>query len=974
MKRSAKVTIACGMAIILGMASTLVFTKPQTTNALRQRKSPNTALARANWVNIGPEATVLDLNTLQSENPSLSVQSDEGLLLSNGGSMAFSLDVPAKGEYQLALTYSPVEPSMLDRLFEVEHNGEASHVIVSTIWVDAQLDYLVNEYGNERFPAPMNLMEPITDFLREYDGVNKTPVVYSFDAGKTEVTVTNLADAVYVSSVALVPVVETPSYDEYYAKMVAENTDKLGTDLVIIEGEDYSVKSDSFINGKAQRDLSITPYDTYRNLISMLNGKSWLIPGQRVMWEFEIKDAGFYKIALNSLQNDEDSGGSNIHRDVEIDGQRLFTEMGAVQFPFSTKFVMTTLGNQEQEYLFYLEPGLHTLTMGVTTGVVGEEIIDKIKAMMQDINDIGLDLKKLVAGSTDKNRTWDMSIYMPNVVPALEQIIVDLESLYAEIEVYNGGKATYANGLLVSANEVRKLLKDSRNLPNKVDRLSEGDSSVTAALGDVMTKITRQLMNLDKICIYGVNEFEPQKVSFFHSFAEKLRSFLYTFTPEATAASVNTSYGSHPNILKVWFNRPLQYTQIMKNMVESDYISSVEGMTVEVSYINDLNKLILSNASGTNPDIVVGMQYDKVFDFALRGAALELTQFEDYISFYTEHYAWNSLIPVSYNGGVYGAIDTNNLRLLFYRSDIMDAMGWEVPETWDDVHKLMPELLRYSMNFNLPMSNEVGYKPLDVTGSFFFQHGGEMYTEDGTATAFTSPEAVAGFTEMTDLFRIYGVSEQVPNFFNSFRYGEVPIGIGDVDTYMQLQRAAPELVGKWDIALVPGVRQADGTIARDYPIARTASMIFSNTDKPEAAYDFLKWWLSTETQVQYAYNLQSTYGPEFYWNPANLDAMAQTYYTPEHLKIMMEQWEHGRENVRHPAGYMVERAISDAWTKVVVDQENKMVSIDYAALTADREIRRKLVEFGYLDEMGNVKKEYITDTVERLKKQLEGQR
>ena len=972
MKRSTKITIACGMAVILAMASTLVFTKPQTTEVLRQRKAPDTALARENWVYIEPEATALDVNALQSANPSLTLENDKGLLLSTDDSMTFSLDVPATGEYQIAVTYLPAASSMLDRLVVVAQNGEEAHAFLSSLWVDAKLEYPTDAFLNERFPEPMNLMEPTTDFLRAYNSVNKSPVVYSLEAGTTEVTLTNVTDAIYVSSVQLSPKKEAPSYDEYYTNAVAEHSDELGNDLVIIEGEDYSVKSDSFINGKILRDLSITPYDTYRNLISILNGKSWNVPGKRAMWEFNIDDAGFYKIALNSQQNDEASGGANVFRNVEIDGQYLFAEMDAVQFPFGKQFVMTTLGNQEQEYMFYLEPGKHTITMGVTTGS-GEQIIEKINDMMKQINDIGLDLKKLSAGSEDKNRTWDMSVYLPDVVPALEQVALDLEALHAEIEVFNGGEAKFANDLLYSAQDVRKLLKDTRNLPNRIDRLSEGDSSVTAALGGVLTKMTGQTMNLDKICIYGTNQYEPNSSSFVQGLAESLRLFVRTFTPAATQGGLGTSYDKKPDVLKVWFNRPLQYTQIMRNMVEAEYADNAE-MEVEVSYINDLNKLILSNASGTNPDVVVGMQYDKVFDFALRGAAKDLTEFEDFIPFYTEHYAWNSLVPVSYNGGVYGAMDTNNLRLMFYRTDIMESLGLEVPETWDDVHELMPELLRYSMNFNLPMSNEVGYKPLDVTGAFFFQHGGQLYAEDGTATTITSPESVDGFTEMTDIYRIYGVREQIPNFFNSFRYGEVPIGIGDVDTYTQLQLAAPEIAGKWDIALLPGVRQADGSIVRDYPVARTATMVFENTDKPEAAYDFLKWWLSTDTQVKYAYSLQATYGPEFYWNPANLDAMAQIYYKPEHLKLMMEQWESGRENVRHPAGYMVERAISDAWTKVVVDQDNKMVSIDYAAMLADREIRRKLVEFGYLDELGNPQGEYITDTVERLKMQLEGQK
>jgi len=975
MKRSTIITLACGAALILGLASTLIFTSPRTTEELRHKKSPDTAFASANWAYLGSDAIVLNTNMLQAENTSLAASS-EGLLLSSGEKMTFSFNVPASGEYYLAPTFRDVEFSMLDSIFLVETDYEQTHVVGTTLWIDATTKYTVDQVGNEKNPGPTQFLEATTDFFRAYDSVNKMPHAFTLSAGEAQITLTNTSSAVYISGVSLVKKENAPSYNEYFAQMSAAHTDRLGGDLVLIEGEDYSVKSDSFINGRVERNLAVTPYDTYRALVNILNDANFKTPGQRALWEFEIADAGFYKIAINSAQQDDAGGGANIFRSFQIDGKTLFSEMEAVRFNYGRGFNLNHIGNETEDYLVYLEAGRHTITIGVTTGQ-GEDLLVEIEDMMRRVNDLGIDLKKLAAGATnaagepDKNRTWDMSVYLPDAIPTLRSLSDELLALYDKIAVFNGSEPSYANDLLYATRTIEKLLKDTRNLPNKVEQLSEGDTSISASLGSVMTKIMSSKMLLDKIVIYGANEPVLETDNFFVGFAEKTRQFLRSFMPGAGAGSMNTTYEETPDILQVWVNRPLQYTQILRNMVESGYENS-EGLAVNISYINDLNKLILSNASGTNPDVVVGMQYDKIFDFALRGAALDLSQFEDFVPYYTEQYGWNSLVPTSYNGSIYGAVDTNNLRLLFYRTDIFETLGFKVPDTWADVHTLMPQLLRYSMNFNLPMSNEVGYKSLDVTGSFFFQQNADFYSEDGTHTTITTPEAVKGFTEMTDIFSIYGVREQIPNFFNSFRYGEVPIGIGDVDTYTQLSLAAPELAGKWDVAPIPGIEQEDGTVARYYPVSRTACMIFNNTDKAAAAYDFLKWWLAADTQVTYAYSLQSTYGPEFHWNPANRVAMAQLYYQPDHLETILNQWEWGRENFRHPATYMVERALSDAWTNVVVNSNNKMVSLDYASLTADREIIRKLIEFGYLDEEGNIINDYITDTVGQFKSQLEG--
>jgi len=976
MKRSAKITLACGMAIILGLSSTLVFTKAKRVDE-HFRKSPNLELTLANWVHVGPEATPVSLDTLKSANSDSLEAQEDGLLLAANDSLSFSVPVSAAGAYRVALVYRPVAQNMLDNVLTASVNGgDALNAIVSTVWIDATTEYYQDSYGNERFPEPKSITDRmVTDYLRMYEEVNKTPMVFQLEAGTANFTVKNISQALVVAGAYIVPVAQVPSYEEYYAKTAAEKTNKLGTDLIIIEGEDYSLKSDSFLGGSAVRSTAVTPYDTYRSVINALNSEAWVAPGKKVLWEFEVKDSGFYKIAVNSSQPDPEGGAANVHREVEIDGRKIFSQMEAIQLPYTgnTGYRMTEFGNDDGAFLFYLEPGLHTIAMTTTTGDMGEKIISDIEAMMEDINRIGMDLKKLSAGSTDRNRTWNMAVYLPEVVPALERFIGEIEALIDKILVYNGSRPSYITDLEYSIRTLEKLLKDQRQIPNRITMLSEGDSSITSSLGGVLSKITRQMVSLDKICIYGENEYKPETSNFFTATGEGLRSFLYSFTPGATKNGAQASY-KKSETLRVWVSRPLQYTQILRNIADTDYVdANGNPIPLEISFINDINKLILSNASGTNPDVVIGMQYDKIFDFALRGAALDLTQFDDFLPFYTEHYSWNSLVPVSYDGGIYGAVDTNDLRLMFYRTDIMDALGLGVPQTWDDVQAMLPHLLRYSMNFNLPLSNEVGYKSLDITGSFFFQANGEFYSYDGTQSLINTENSVVGFAQMTDIFNIYGVRQQIPNFFNSFRYSEVPIGIANVDTYLQLQLAAPELAGKWDVALLPGVLQEDGTIARDYPISKTACMIFNNTDKPQQAYDFLKWWLSTDVQVKYAYSLQSTYGPAFYWNPANLDAMAQIYYKPEHLAIMLEQWEHGRENFRHPAAYMLERAISDAWTKVVVQHENKMVSIDYADVVSDREIKRKLVEFGFLDESGNILKEYITDTVDRLKKQQEGQ-
>ena len=219
---------------------------------------------------------------------------------------------------------------------------------------------------------------------------------------------------------------------------------------------------------------------------------------------------------------------------------------------------------------------------------------------------------------------------------------------------------------------------------------------------------------------------------------------------------------------------------------------------------------------------------------------------------------------------------------------------------------------------------------------------------------------------MVELYQVYGLAQNIPNFFNAFRSGSVPIGVSNFSTYLQLQVGAPELNGCWDIALVPGTRQADGTVRRDWSADATSSMIFSNSEKKQEAYRFLKWWLSSEIQLKYATDLQMKYGPDYIWNTGNHVALAGMSYPLAHKKVILEQWSWQHEALRHPASYILEREVSNAWIAIVTQGEPFQARIDEATLASNREIQRKLTEFGYLDENGKKRRDYNIHLIEDL--------
>ena len=72
-------------------------------------------------------------------------------------------------------------------------------------------------------------------------------------------------------------------------------------------------------------------------------------------------------------------------------------------------------------------------------------------------------------------------------------------------------------------------------------------------------------------------------------------------------------------------------------------------------------------------------------------------------------------------------------------------------------------------------------------------------------------------------------------------------------------------------------------------------------------------------------------------------------FTAHEQAVIMEQWRWAQEVPRHPASYIVEREISNAWFATVGDGASPHIALDRAGTIANREITRRLEEFGYVE-------------------------
>jgi ABC-type glycerol-3-phosphate transport system substrate-binding protein len=285
--------------------------------------------------------------------------------------------------------------------------------------------------------------------------------------------------------------------------------------------------------------------------------------------------------------------------------------------------------------------------------------------------------------------------------------------------------------------------------------------------------------------------------------------------------------------------------------------------------------------------------------------------------------------------------------MLFYRTDIMEELELEVPQTWEDVYNVVFELQQHGLDFFYQAPSPVAAGGLTDAGlmPFLFQEGGEWYTDDGMRSALNTPEALQAFKRWTDLYVSYKLPIQA-DFFNRFRTGEMPIGVSNYWTYVLLKVAAPELRGRWEMAPMPGTEMQGGVIDRSNGGALDCAVMFRDVKDPEASWEFLKWWTSEEAQVRFGREMEGIMGVEARWSSANVAALSRLPWDPKDIEAILAQWEWYRETPVVLGGYFTARHVYNAWNEVVLLGEHPRDALEEAVKEINKEMRKKQEEFG----------------------------
>ncbi|SDS24178.1 ABC-type glycerol-3-phosphate transport system, substrate-binding protein [Paenibacillaceae bacterium GAS479] len=846
------------------------------------------------------------------------------------GAVEWEVDIPEDGLYNLEVLYQSGSESSVSINYGLKIDGKAPFFETGIIefvkyWRDKTVPYNKDVLGNEirsqqeQIPGWKSMV--YSDF-----NISSKPLEFFMTKGKHTVRFEAQNEPMLWKTIRFIAPAQIPTYEDYLKNTEAKDSGKSW--FTKIEAERYLQKSHTSVQTGSRNEAYVSPDPAGKVKYNVIDGERWKKPGEWIEWEYEVPETGMYEIDVKYFQRYQ--GNTNVYRTIMIDGKVPFSDLLHYTFPYNKRLDIYTLQDAEgKPYQFHLEKGKHVIRMTADASGVNSPYLS-LSATIDDIYELEREVRKVTgdygANSGDSTRTWDLENYIPDIQPRLQSIRDRLETITKYLTGLNQNTSTATNTIKTGISIVDEMLADVDKIPNSLRSFPDLESK----LGAWFESYNLQSMTVDFLVVR-----EPSaKAKFKESSAVvqvpyMANNFLRTFYQK-----YDTREFSEKDSLEVWIGRSRDYANLLQEMINQDFTEKY-GIKVNVNLMPDPNALLLSNAGGDQPDVALGVVQDTPVEYGMRKAAADLKQFSDYDEI-AKRFHPGGMRSFQYDQGVYALPETQVFHLMFYRKSVMERLGVEVPQTWDDVKKLLPSLQEAGMTFYYPNKD---YTP------FFYMYGTEFYKKNGLSPGFDTDASYEAFKLWTELFSKYGLPKDVPSFFNHFKQGDMPIGVADFTTYLQLLSSAPEIRGDWAIAPIPGIEK-NGQIERWAQNVQMSSMIMEKSNKKDDAWTFLKWWTSDEVQRQYGSNIESYFGVEFRWNTANMNALASMPWSPDHLTPILEQNRWVKNIPIVPGGYFLTREMDFAWNRVVVKKVPPKDSLDTSINSLQREMVRKQQNLG----------------------------
>lgn len=850
-------------------------------------------------------------------------QDGTSVLTTESGMIEWEFEVSTEGYYNMELLFCQTEGkgSAMQRTYFIDGALPYSELALVDYYrvyeMDAEdadgdgtMDWRKDNQENDLKPSMDEVYQWTEEYAYDSDGYVTTPLYVYLTAGKHTLTMVSSKEPMWVRSITFKQAETTMSYADYKSYWDSQGAKDLTGQNVKIEAENVSYTSSaSLYPVQDQTSPSVSPSSSKELLNNSIGGSSWNYAGEWIEYTFTVPETGYYNMSMFLKQNF--IKGVYVSRKITIDGQVPFEELSAYGFRYQQGWRTETLSDEDgNPYSIYLTAGEHTLRMEAVLGDFAP-IIGTVEECVSEINDVYRDVIRLIGTSPDTNRDYSIEKKVPNIVENMTATQEKMDSAIADLHEVVGTSSDKEATLQTMSDDLEKLIKD----PEKFTKILSTFKSDNRACGTWLTTVINQPLQIDTI-EFNSSDVKSSKhranplASAAFEIARLYWSFFIDYNELGNTAEAGTGV-----TITLWVGTGRDQANVIKSLIDETFTSE-ENINVRVMIV-DISSLLQASLAGQGPDVAINVPYDYPMNYGTRDAVLDLAQFDD-LDEVLERFDESAMAAFSYDGHVYALPETQTFPMMFYRKDILEEIGIDVPTTWEEVQVVMTVLAKNQMEVGI-LAGE------NIFAMLLYQHHGEYYNDTATLTLLDSDAAMNAFKQYTEFYTDYGLDKET-SVEERLKTGECPIIIADYTLYNTLQVSAPDIKGLWGVAPVPGIEYTndDGTTYIDNTVGSTgtATMIMAQTDYPEECWKFLKWWTSADTQIAYSNEMESTLGASARVATANLEAFEKVSWPAVDMKQLMEQHENVKGIPQVPGGYYTWRSVNNAFYSVTTETDS----------------------------------------------------
>lgn len=891
------------------------------------------------------------------------------LYLPDEGTVTWKVTVPESGLYAIDLSYYPIESKMSDIERTLRINGEVPfsevrNLIMTKRWAEdlsevtvvrdengniTDIEYDKDASGNDRRPSKIETPEWMDYTVSDPTGYYNNEFYFYLEAGENTISLQAQKEPMVLDTITLRERESNITYAEYQAMNEAAGYTKAEDFSIFLEAEYSSATSSATIYPQNDKSSAInSPQSAKDSLINVIGGNSnsytWSNLGQWIEWTFVIPEgkAGLYTIGTRYLQSA--SEGLFVSRRLYLDGEVPFEEANNLEFMYASGWATGTLNDGETEFEFYLSEGEHTIRLEVNYGHLAD-LIAEVNDCVTRVNEIYIKILQISGSSPDPYMDYSYYKRIPDEISEMGVLAQRLYAVSEQMQELSGQSSSSTATIENVARTLEKMAKDSeRQIAKNFTQLK----SYIGNLGTWINGLSQQSLILDYFVIQPAGGEMPRAdANFFESAWYEIQMFFYSFF-EDEASLASAVEGEDIVTVEVWTTASREYTQIIRSLIDENFADENPGISINLKLVA-AGTLLPATFSGVGPDVMMDVGASDAMNYAVRGATLDVNHYEgfDELYGYFHESAWvaTTVALGSPDGeiAVYGIPQTQNFNVMFYRTDIFAELGLDVPTTWDEFNAILPILSSQNYLVGIGRSAE---RP-SVFNTFIYQNGGELYSNNGTTISFDEDVTLDAFTRFCAFYTTYNfpLTYDAPN---RFRTGEMPLFIGDyITNYNQFTVFAPEIKGLWGFTAIPGTVHDDGTVNNSAASTVTYAVIMrdaASRGTDEAGFQFIKWWMGSEIQGQYANELVALLGPAGKYATANMDAFNNMSWSANEIREIENIFDNLVGVPEMPGSYIITRYIEFAILNVYnYDYVPSEALMDYTQ-TINSEFERKREE------------------------------